>query len=126
MGIISETVKVYPRGKAIKHYKEKGYNAKYNQELEVKVEDLSECSTALVETICDYCGKLREPIKYVTYNSQTKNGTQKCCCLDCASLKRSEVIMEKYGYLNAMQVPEIKKKTQETNLHPTKKSQAGV
>lgn len=116
MGLITKTVKVYPRGKAIKHYKEKGYDAKYNQELEVAVEDLSECSTALVETTCDYCGKLREPIKYVDYMVQTKNGTQKCCCLDCAPLKRSEVIMGKYGYPNATQVPEIKAKIQETNL----------
>lgn len=50
MGIISKTVKVFPRGKSIAYYKEKGYDAKYNQELEVKVEDLSFCSTALVET----------------------------------------------------------------------------
>lgn len=116
MGLITKTVMVYPRGKAIKHYKEKGYDAKYNQELEVDVKDLSECSTTLVETTCDYCGKLREPIQYVHYMSQTKNGTQKCCCLDCVPLKRSEVIMEKYGYPNATQVPEIKEKIRITNL----------
>lgn len=116
MGIISKTVKVFPRGKSIAHYKEKGYDAKYNQELEVKVEDLSLCSTALIETECDYCGKLRQPIKYVNYNAQTKNGIQKCCCLDCAPLKREEVFLEKFGYKTPFQAPEVKEKIQKTNL----------
>lgn len=115
MGLISKTVKVIPRGKSISHYKEKGYDVKYGQELEVKVEDLSLCSTALVETQCDYCGKIRQPIKYVDYNVQTKNGTEKCCCLDCAPLKREESMLKKYGYKNALQVPDIKTKIQKTN-----------
>ena len=115
MGILSKTVKVFPRGKAISHYKKMGYNVKYNQELEVKIEDLPICSTALIETECDYCGKKRQSIKYVDYNVQTKNGTTKCCCLDCAPLKREDVIEEKYGYRYAFQVPEIKKKIQKTN-----------
>ena len=115
MGLISKTVRVIPRGKAISHYKEKGYNVKYGQELEVKVEDLSLCSTTLVETECDYCGKKRQPIKYVDYNTQTKNGTEKCCCVDCAPLKREEAMLKKYGYKNALQVPEIKEKIQATN-----------
>lgn len=116
MGIISKTVKVFPKGKAIAYYKDKGYDAQYNQELEVKVEDLSSCSTALIETTCDYCGRLRQPIKYVDYNAQTKNGIKKCCCLDCAPLKREEVFLEKYGYKNAMQIPEVQEKIQKTNL----------
>lgn len=115
MGIISKTVKVSPRGKSIAHYKEKGYDAKYNQELEVKVEDLSICSTALVETTCDYCGRIRQPTKYVDYNAQTKNGTKKCCCLDCIPLKREEIFLEKYGYRTSFETPEIKEKIQATN-----------
>lgn len=116
MGIISKTVKVFPRGKSIAYYKEKGYDAKYNQELEIKVEDLSLCSTALIEVFCDYCGRPKEELmRYVDYNTQTKNGTTKCCCLGCVPLKRREVILEKYGYENATQVPEIKEKIRKTN-----------
>ena len=114
MGIISKTVKVFPRGKSIKHYKEKGYDAKNNQELEVKVEDLSICSTELIEVRCDYCGKIKS-MRYVDYNRQTKNGAKKCCCLECVPLKREDVMLDKYGYRNAMQVPEIKDRVQETN-----------
>ena len=116
MGIVSKTVKVIPRGTAIRHYREKGYDAKHGVELEVKVEDLSRCSTALVDTTCDYCGEPRQPIKYVDYNAQTKDGTQKCCCLKCAPLKRNEVMLERYGHEYAFQVPEIKKRIQETNM----------
>ena len=115
MGIISETVKVYPRGTTIAYYKEKGYNAKHGQELEVKISDLSTCSTALVITQCDYCGKIKEPIKYVDYNAQTKNGTEKCCCSDCAKFKREESMIKKYGHKSALHVPEIKEKFLETN-----------
>lgn len=115
MGIISETITVIPRGKAIHHYKENGYNAKHGEELKVKVEDLSICSTELVEAECDYCGKPIPFIRYVDYNRQTKNGATKLCCLDCVSLKREEVMIEKYGYKHAFQVPEIKEKIQKTN-----------
>lgn len=116
MGIISKTVKIIPRGTAIKYYREKGYDAKHGVELEVKVEDLSRCSTALVDTICDYCREPKEPQKYVNYNAQTKNGTEKCCCVNCIPLKRAEVMVEKYGHEYAFQVPEIKKRIQETNM----------
>ncbi len=116
MGLITKTVKVYPYGKAIQHYREKGYDAKYKQELEVKVEDLSLCSTALIVTSCDYCGKIKEPQKYVDYNAQTKNGTEKCCCLDCAPLKREEAMIKRYGNKTPYNVPEIREKIQATNL----------
>lgn len=116
MGIISKTVKVIPHGKSTKHYREKGYDVKSGQELEVKVEDLMISSAVLIDTECDYCGKQREPIRYVDYNAQTKNGTEKCCCLDCAKFKREEVMLKKYGSRFAFQVPEIKEKIKSTNL----------
>lgn len=116
MGIITKIVRVYPRGTAIAHYRKKGYDAKFGQELEVKVEDLPLCSTVLVDTICDYCGEPKEPQKYVAYNAQTKNGTEKCCCSKCMPLKRGEVMIKRYGHEYAFQVPELKKKIQETNM----------
>ena len=114
MGIVSKTVKVFPRGKTIAHYKERGYDAKYGQELEVDVKDLSTCSTVMIEVKCDYCGETRM-VRYVDYNAQTENDTKKCCCLNCASLKREEAMVEKYGYKSALQVPKIKEKVQNTN-----------
>lgn len=115
MGIIDKTVIVKPNGKAISYYKSKGYDAKYKQELEVKVEDLMPNSAVLINTECDYCGKQKPPIKYVDYNVQTKNGTTKCCCIDCAHLKREEVMIEKYGVKCALQSQQFKEKFLETN-----------
>lgn len=116
MGIISKIVKVYPRSTAIAHYRERGYDAKHGQELEVRVEDLPICSTTLINVECDYCGKLKKPMKYVDYNQQTKNGTEKCACLGCMPLKRGEVMIAKYGYEYATQIPVFKEKIQETNM----------
>ena len=115
MGLITKTIKVHPMGKSISHYKSKGYDAKHGEELEVKVEDLSKCSTELLMAECDYCGKLIPSIRYVDYNRQTKNGTVKLCCLNCVPLKREEVMIETYGYKNALHVPEIKEKIKATN-----------
>ena len=126
MGIISKTVKVFPRGKSVSYYKEKGYDTKYEEELEVKVQDLSTCSTTLILVSCDYCGKLIEPMRYVDYNRQTKNGTKKCCCSDCVSLKREETMLEKYGHRNALQVPEIKEKIQSKKQKKTLMKNYGV
>jgi hypothetical protein len=116
MGIINKTIKVIPHGKSTKHYREKGYDVKNGQELEVKIEDLMMSSAVLVDTVCDYCGKRREPIRYVAYNAQTKNGTEKCCCVDCAKFKREESMIKKYGNKNPMAIPELMNKRNETNL----------
>ena len=115
MGIISKTVFVFPAGTAINHYKSKGYDVKCRQKLEVRVEDLPKCSTALIEVQCEYCGKIKI-VKYVDYNANTKNGETKYCCSDCGYLKHQEIMIEKYGKKSPLQVPEIKQKMQETNL----------
>lgn len=114
--LISKEVKIKLWGSNIKYYNELGYVGKQGNIITVKVEDLPICSTVLVETKCDYCGKTRKPIKYVDYNAQTKNGTKKCCCVDCAKNKRSETMIELYGNSNPMAIQEFAKKRDETNL----------
>ena len=115
MGLITKEVEVRPNGTMIQYYKDLGYDAKYLQPLTVKIEDLKKNSTALVETECDYCGKLRKPIKYVDYNAQTKYGTEKCCCLDCVKIKREEVMVRTYGYKSPFHSKEIQAMIQENN-----------
>ena len=55
--LLTKEVKVKPTGKMIQYYIDKGYDAKCNQPLIIKIEDLSICSTALIEATCDYCEK---------------------------------------------------------------------
>lgn len=115
--LITKTVKIKPYGNSVKFYKEKGYNAKHGVELEVDIKDIPIYSRNIfVETTCDYCGKLKDPISYENYNKTTNNGIEKCCCVDCAKFKREETMLKKYGNKNPMQVPEIKEKIQKTNL----------
>ena len=82
----------------------------------VKVEDLPLHSKALVETTCDYCGRPKPLIAYVDYVSQTKNGSEKCCCMDCRFIKQKETLMEKYGVEYLTQSEDIKQKIRETNI----------
>lgn len=116
MALLSKTVTIRPNGRSIAYYKSKGYDVKKGSEIEVKIEDLSSGSGALVETQCDYCGKIKPPTRYVDYMYQTKNGTEKCCCKDCAHIKYEEAMVEKYGCKAPIQNPEIKNKIQETNI----------
>lgn len=116
MGIITKEVEIKPSGKSIKYYRDLGYDAKWRKPLMVKVKDLPLRSDAFILAQCDYCGKLKPKIKYSDYNTQTKNGTLKCCCLNCASVKREESMIERYGYGYAMQNPEMKERIQKTNL----------
>lgn len=116
MGILTKEVELRPTGKSIQYYKDKGYNVSNSKPIMVKVEDLPMKSNAYVETTCDYCGKLKNPITYAAYNAETKNGTVKNCCADCIPLKREDVLFEKYGYRSPLQVPEFKEKFIKTNI----------
>ena len=53
--ILTKEVEVRPTGKMIQYYKDLGYNAKYQQPLIVKVEDLSKGSYVNIEVLCDFC-----------------------------------------------------------------------
>lgn len=135
MGIITTEVEVCLNGNNVNHYKKLGYDipmreackksAIYNgvdyvadlgKTIIVKVEDLPLNSKVLIEATCDYCGKLKPPMKYADYRKQTKNGTLKCCCEECASIKQREVMLEKYGHSYTMHVPEIREKVLKTNI----------
>lgn len=134
MGIITKEVEVRLNGNNVNYYKKLGYDipmkeagksmkyqgfdyvTDFKKLILVKIKDLPLNSSVLIESTCDYCGGLKPPTKYSDYNRQTKNGTVKCCCEKCASLKHKEVMLEKYGYEGVMQVPEIKEKILYTNL----------
>lgn len=107
-----------------------------NTEVLVDIKDLSFGSKALVEVICDYCGK-HIMVKYKDYNRYRKLG--KDACGECRHLKiidtniekyggrspavSAEVVsklkatvLEKYGVSSVTQVEEIKEKAKKTCL----------
>lgn len=134
MGIITKEAKVRLNGNNVNYYRQLGYDipmreaskamkyqgfdyvSDFNKSLLVRIEDLPLNSKALIESACDYCGDIKPIMRYSEYNKQTKNGTLKCCCEKCASLKHKEIMLERYGYEGTMQVPKIKEKVLRTNL----------
>jgi len=93
---------------------------KRNQEILVKVEDLSKGSHAEVEVLCDYC--LEQgietivPKQYKTYLLQNKNNTTKDCCKKCWNLKLKDSIKLMHDVDNVSQLESIKKKKEEKSL----------
>lgn len=63
-----------------KIYEEKGYIfTKWMDSFSVKVEDLSNCSSVLVDVECDYCGKIVKGVTWVNYKIYTeKDGNYHC------------------------------------------------
>ncbi len=83
--ILSKTVTVILGGKTTKHYENLGYiiprhinkndsnrlRVKVGTEIEVRVEDLTPKSTAIIEAICDECG-IQRFVKFSNYKSICK------------------------------------------------------
>ena len=114
--LITEKVKIIPNPKIFKHYKDLGYDVKYNEELEVNVEDLTSKSHVKVEVKCDYCGE-----NYFTEWYLYKRGREtilKDFCNNpmCKTLKQKDVLMAKYGVDNIRKIPGVNEKIIQTNL----------
>lgn len=84
MAIVSTVVKVKWGTKTKKYYEERGYKyTKQGDEFEVKIEDLTESSHALVEIRCDYCkNTFSRPYVYHTGNRK-RTKTDKDVCSEC-------------------------------------------
>lgn len=111
--LISQEVDVRTTGKMIRYYKDKGYDAKYNTHLIVKIEDLPNKSNVIVSAICDYCGELYET-RYADYYESTNGFTCKCSCKACAAKKHRDVIVTNYGVDNVSKLGEVKDKKRQT------------
>lgn len=94
--IIDKTVKIKWNSKNKKRLQNLGYiYTKMNDEVEVKIKDLSNGSNALIHIRCDYCGEVFTR----TYNTHVrlckKDVVHKDCCgnTKCTSLKAEEIII---------------------------------
>lgn len=84
MGLISKTVMVKWNSANKKWYESKGYIfTKWKEEFEVKVEDLSNGSHALVNVKCDCCGNIKI-IYWYNYNN-TLNKYGEYYCFNCVA-----------------------------------------
>lgn len=94
--LVSKIVKVKWDSKTKNHYESKGYVfTKMEDEFEVKVEDLNDGSSALVEVKCDYCGVIVKN-RYKDYKKiMNKNIIGKNSCKNCKGLKQKEILEHK-------------------------------
>ena len=98
--LLSKVVKLKWNTKNRKYYENIGYIfTQYGDEFDVKVEDLTPSSKAVVEVECDFCHNVVVKKKYQTYNIQhhEKYGD---CCASCQSKKNKLICMDKYGVDN--------------------------
>ena len=111
--IITKEVEVKPNGKMLKYYRNKGYDAKYNQPLFVNVNDLPDNSNIKIEALCDYCKENIVYIRYADYTRRTKE-TGKIACSNCSPKKAKETSLLRYGVENYAQTKECRTKMENT------------
>ncbi len=115
MGILTKEVEVRPTGKMIQYYRDRGYDAKYNQPLIVDVNDLSKNSHIKIDILCDMCKKNIMSVSYQEYNVSIEH-TGSYVCKQCSPKKVRQSNLKKYGVPNVRQVDEIKNRSQMTML----------
>lgn len=133
--IIDEEIEIVGNGKTINYYLNKGYDLKVNKKLFIKISDLIETSSLIVNCMCDVCGEINK-IKYYNYiGNLNRNGIYRCN--ECSKLVRIESIKnlfkntnekeiinqkrmltcdKKYGTKNPMQCDSIKNKCKKSNI----------
>ena len=121
--LLDEYVEIRWNPNNIKYYKEKGYEFTKKGELFlVKIEDLSESSSAYVRVKCDYHKDGCNDISYVKWSDymkiRKKNIVDKDCCKNkkCCNAKIKESNSLKYGCECVLKLETVKNKIKETNL----------
>ena len=109
MLVPNQLIEVKVIGCTLQHYRNLGYNVKMFDTIEVPPEHLTCGSKAVVDVLCDVCGKKipRQYKKYIkshTYELDT--------CTQCKTKKIKQTCLDKYGVDNPMRDIEIKQKQQ--------------
>jgi hypothetical protein len=114
--LLTDKVQIKVISKSLHFYKNKGYNVNCNEEIIVKIEDLSTHCLCKVKVKCDYCDKEKE-ISFSRYNLNTNNGQRKYACNHkCSREKSKETNMLLYNIDNPSKSETIKAKKKNTTL----------
>lgn len=115
--LLSETTTIKWNAKIKKHYVDLGYTfTKMKDPFEVKVCDLTNGSSAMINIKCDYCGKEYYQHYYVYLNSHRTIDKDCCSNLDCLEAKSKEALNQKYGTSIIRHIDGVSEKVKETNL----------
>ena len=117
--LLTHTVKLKWNAKIKKHYVDLGYiYTKMGDEFEVKVEDLTDGSNAIVKLRCDYCGEVYQCVWNSYVRLKRKELIHKDCCSnpECTGTKAEDTLMYKYGVSNARMIDGVEEKIKNTNI----------
>ena len=112
--ILTKCITIKICSKNIQHFKNKGYNVKIGEIIDINVDDLSPQSNKIIVVQCDKCGKIKK-IKYQTYMLNIKFGeTYYACSEKCAWYKNRKTNLERYGVDVVTKNADVKNKYKET------------
>lgn len=102
-----------------KYYTDKGYIFTHmGDEFEVSVDDLTKGSSAIVELICDYCGKEFTQAWQTRILISRRTRINKDCCRECCEIKSKEAVCQQYGsYVQMYESCNDKRKTTNTERY---------
>jgi len=112
--IKEKSIKLNLNAKTIQHYWILGYSGTTNEEIIVKVDDLTKGSHIKITAIYDICGT-ENKIPYKSYlNNLKKYNYYSChkCCLN----KKEKTWLKNIGVSHPAKSKEIRKKTEKTNI----------
>lgn len=113
MLIENQLIEIQINNKNLKYYNSLGYNTAIGETILVPIEHLTKGSHAIVDLVCDVCGKpLKKP--YYCYLDQHTHNMD--VCRACKNKKTELTNLEKYGVGCVFQSEQIKGKIKETNL----------
>ena len=108
--ILTEHIKIRLNPKTIKRYQSLGYCGEINDEIQIRVSDLSLGSNYKIKYSCDVCDEEKE----VTYRGLKKD--EKHYCFKCSREKTNQTNLFKYGGKAPTQSKEVLKKRENVYL----------
>jgi hypothetical protein len=106
----------------INHYKNLGYDVKFNNKILIPIEYLQLESNLKIIVVCDVCNK-EKIISYQKYNKNIKKYNLYTCSVICSQQKIKYTNKIKYGCENYVNVEKIKKTIKEKYDEITKQNE---
>lgn len=115
--LISKTAKVKWNSKNKERFINLGYEfTKMGEEFEIKVDDLSNYSNAMIQYECDYCKNVYDSTWHLYNYKRQKSACKNDCCKNCLQLKVKDSCMIKFGTSVPGRSKESIQKRERTNI----------
>lgn len=114
--IINKKVNVKVGTKSFSWYKERGYNPRCGEMLEISIEDITSYSSAIVDVECQLCNAINKK-KYFDFKySIEKSQDGKYYCKKCSYENTKKTNIIRYGYITPLNNKDVIKKSRETMI----------